>query len=159
MSFTIPGMAPSILLASAAAWPVIAFAHLGGGTDGMAAEQAALKVNSVRVEHRELYDVHHWQRADGEIRQYSDAAGRVFAVSWKTHHPVPLADLLDVPSVVLVGDGKTATAGRLAASRHVASSVAGDRVVHVLKLSRLFMGSAQLSSRIPQGVDVKELQP
>jgi hypothetical protein len=36
--------------------------------------------------------------------------------------------------------------------------VANDRVVHVLKMSHLFMGVAQLSTKIPQGVDPKELR-
>ncbi len=133
-------------------------AHLGGTSAALDDERAALRVGAHRIEHRALYDVHYLKRDDGEIRQYSDHAGRIFAVAWQTHLPVSLADLLDTPSAAPAAMKPGTQPGPAFAGRHSASLVAGDRVVHVLKMSHLFMGVAQLSTRIPQGVDAKELR-
>jgi hypothetical protein len=135
-----------------------ALAHLGGTSEALDSEGKALGVSTHRVEHRALYDVHHLQRDDGEIRQFSDHAGRIFAVAWQTHRPVSLADLLGTPSMVSAAVKPAIQPGSAFAGRHSASLVADDRVVHVLKMSHLFMGTAQLLTKIPQGVDAKELR-
>jgi hypothetical protein len=135
-----------------------ASAHLGGTSENLEKEQAPLRVNAHRVEHRALYDIHHLQRDDGEIREYSDHAGRIFAVAWKTHMPVSLADLLERPSLASAPAQPATPAGPAFLGRHGASVVTDDRVVHVLKTSHLYMGTAQLAKKVPQGVDVKELR-
>lgn len=135
-----------------------ASAHLGGASATLDNERAALRIRSHRIEHRALYDVHHLERADGEIRQYSDHAGRVFAVAWRTRLPVSLPDLLDASAAAPAAAPSLAPDGAVAGGRHSASMVARDRVVHVLKMSHLFMGSAQLSTQIPRGVDATELR-
>lgn len=135
-----------------------ASAHLGGTSDALDTESAALRASTHRIEHRALYDIHHLQRDDGEIRQYSDHAGRIFAVAWQTQRPVSLADLLEAPSTGSATVKPTTQATAAFAGRHSASMVTADRVVHVLKMSHLFMGVAQLSTKIPQGVDAKDLR-
>ncbi len=137
-----------------------ASAHLGGTSEALDKEGAALRVREHRIEHRALYDIHHLKRDDGEIRQFSDRAGRIFAVAWQTQLPVRLADLLETPPTTTAPAAARPTTqhGAAFAGRHSASVLAGDRVVHVLKMSHLFMGVAHLSTRIPQGVNAKELR-
>lgn len=135
-----------------------AWARLGGMSNALDSESAALAVSTHRIEHHALYDVHRLQRDDGQIRQFSDREGRIFAVAWQTHRPVNLADLLGPPWAVSAARQPATQLGRTLAGRHSASLVTGDRVVHVLKMSHLYMGTAQLSKMIPQGVDPKELR-
>lgn len=145
-------------LLGACCWATGAWARLGGAAQTLDSERVALQANAHRIEHRALYDVHYLVRDDGEIRQYSDHAGRIFAVAWQTHLPVGLADLLEAPAGAPVAVTAGTSAGPASTGRHSASMVAGDRVVHVVKMSHLYMGTAQLTTRIPQGVDTRELR-
>ncbi len=151
------GAARHALLA-ACLWASAASAHLGGTSEDLDTEKSGLRVNAHRIEHRALYDVHHLQRDDGEIREYSDHAGRIFAVAWKTHMPVSLPDLLEVPTLASAAAKPVPQAAPAFEGRHSASVVTDERVVHVLKMSHLFMGVAQLPTKIPQGVDAQELR-
>ena len=150
--------AQRLVLLVAACLASTAWARLGGTVDTLEAEKPALRIRSQFIEHRAGYDVHHLLREDGEIRQFSDPAGHIFAVAWQTHVPVPLADLLEPTSATVMTHVTARPAAEPAAGRHGASARVGDRVVHVLKLSHLFMGSAHLVTKIPAGVDPKELR-
>jgi len=148
----------ALWLVAACAWASTASAHLGGTAQALDGERAALRVGVHRIEHRALYDIHHLTRDDGEIRQYSDHAGRIFAVAWQTHMPVRLADVLEAPGAAPAAVKASGSTAPAYLGRHSASMVAGDRVVHVVRMSHLFMGVAQLSTKIPQGVDTRELR-
>jgi hypothetical protein len=147
----------SVLLAMAALlFTGAAQAVLGGAEDSVQADQ--IRLHGVRHERRD------WQMATHEIRlgdgsgikQYVNAAGVVFAVSWRTRLKPDLAALLGAQSGAYAAS-LTAPSG-IGAAKHRQSVRRADLVLHQFGRQNAFAGLAYVPSLVPAGVDADALR-
>jgi len=138
-----------------AGWALPAQAALGGGTDSVVADAAALHGASA-VTALQTYDIFEIAAGDGaRIREYATHAGVVFAVAWSG--PV-MPDLH-----ILLGDNFAAYAGALATvdrpglRRSLRLETAG-LVVETGGHMRAYRGRAYLANRLPAGAAVSDLR-
>jgi len=87
------------------------------------------------------------------VREYADAEGRVFAITWNGPLKPDLRQLLGPYFPHYISDSNEQSSGH--ARRTVRHE---DLVVHSLGRMRAFSGKAYLQSVIPNGVEIDSLQ-
>ncbi len=123
---------------------------------------------SVQADQIRFHGVHHesrnWQMATHEIRlsdgsgikQYVNAAGVVFAVSWRTRLKPDLAALLGTHAST--SSAASVAPSGIAAAKHQQSVRRADLVLHQFGRQNAFAGLAYVPSLVPAGVDADALR-
>jgi hypothetical protein len=151
-----PKRLSALLTISALLFTGAAQAVLGGAEDSVQADQ--IRLHGVHLEHRD------WQMATHEIRlgdgsgikQYVNAAGVVFAVSWRTRLKPDLAALLGTHASGY--NASSVVPSGIAAAKHRQSVRRSDLVLHQFGRQNAFAGLAYVPSLVPAGVDADALR-
>jgi hypothetical protein len=148
MKTLLPAAALGCLLSSR-----IALATLGGDVSSVESDRIHMKAAAVTSTASALYTVHEMQTPDGTtIREFANASGTVFAVTWKGPFPPDLRQTLGSYFQ------KYQTAPRAKRSGHSHDSVEQpDLVVHSGGHLRAFVGSAYVPQLVPAGVSIDQL--
>ena len=149
---------PRLVLSLAlAATTLPAAATLGEDLASIHADQ--MRVAAVRRQQAlPAMQVHTLTLHDGSsIRQYTNAAGRVFAVSWNTHFKPRLDQLLGTHFDAYAEAGRQAQRLR-AGVVHGARLQSGDLVVESTAHLNGHVGRAWLRSQLPPGTDSDALR-
>jgi hypothetical protein len=95
--------------------------------------------------------------SDGSaIKQYVNAAGVVFAVSWRSRLKPDLAALLGAHSSAYLASAVTPTS--IAGVKHRQSVRRSDLVLHQSGRQNAFAGLAYVPSLVPAGIDADALR-
>jgi hypothetical protein len=145
------------LLSSSAAllWGGPCGAALGGDASSVAADQSALRgelssIDTPRYRIREISTA-----AGMRVREYADADGVIFAVTWSGPALPDLRQLLGS----YYGEYTAALLERKPRGIHRAVVVAGQSVnVELAGHMRAYSGRAYLPARIPAGVPIQEVR-
>jgi hypothetical protein len=131
-----------------------AHAALGEGRDSVQADSRALGAATPVVTSTERYELHESRTADGGvIRQYVNAQGSVFAVTWSSRFRPNLEQLLGAHYAEYL----SAARGR-AANHHVFSVATPGFVLGIVQRPRGSAGTAHLPALLPAGVRPEELR-
>jgi hypothetical protein len=136
------------------ACPALSWATLGGSIDQVPGDRVQLRAKAAAGKGAQDYTMHMRQTAAGiTVREYADAAGTVFAVSWEGPVKPDLGQLLGP----YFNDFRTqAESGRMGRRRLVVDKP-GLVILSEGRL-RAFTGKAYLPKALPAGVTIDELQ-
>jgi len=148
MKTSIPAAALGCLLAARSA-----LAALGGDASTVEADRVRMKAAAVTTSAGTLYTVHAMQTPAGmTVREFANADGIVFAVTWRG----PFAP--DLRQTLGAYFGKYQAAPRAGRSGHAHDNVEQpDLVVRSSGHLRAFSGSAYVPQLVPGGVVVEQL--
>jgi len=117
-------------------------------------DREALNGSPNTVTSTSAYEVHETRTPDGtRLREFVNAGGRVFAVTWSGRFQPDLEQLLasHYPEYL-------AAAGHRRGSHHVVSVSTPGLVLSIVQLPRGFSGAAHVPSLVPPGVNPEELR-
>lgn len=135
--------------------PVICQAELGGKINVTPSLKMSIKA-AVPVQTQASYSVHELiPESGGSIKQYADAAGVVFAVTWKT--PV-LPDLQTLLGANYFAAYKSETATKAHAGRGPVRINQNDFVIFSGGRLKAFSGKAYVPSLLPAGFNTDAIQ-
>jgi hypothetical protein len=133
--------------------PLAASAALGGDTASVLGDQQALGATRAVIPGA-LYTLHELHAADGVLlREYADASGRVFALSWQGPHVPDVTHLLGAAADRYLAAAKGGRGGH-----HVMTIREPDLEVSLLRLPRGWRAHALLPMALPLGVSRGDLR-
>jgi len=129
-------------------------AALGESRESVQADARALGAAAPMVTSTEKYELHESRSADGGVvRQYVNAQGTVFAVTWSSRFRPNLEQLLGAHYAEYL----SAARGR-GTNHHVFSVATPDFVLGIVQRPRGSAGTAHLPALLPPGVRPEELR-
>jgi hypothetical protein len=148
MNKTLCAAAAGCLLLSRAA-----LATLGADVSSVESDRVHLKAAAVTTTASDLYTLHQMQMPNGTIvREFANADGIVFAVTWRGPFPPDLRQTLGTYFQ------KYQSAPRAGPHGHTHDVVQEpDLVVHSGGHLRAFLGNAYVPQLVPQGVSIEQL--
>jgi hypothetical protein len=148
MKTSFPVAALGCLLASR-----VALATLGGDVSSVESDRVRMKAAAVTTTESGPYTVHSMQTPSGTtVREFANADGTVFAVTWQGPFPPDLRQTLGTYFQ------KYQTAPRARRYGHSHDTVEQpDLVVHSSGHLRAFSGSAYVPQLVPAGVSIDQL--
>lgn len=134
--------------------PALSWATLGGSIDQLAGDRVQLRAKAAAGKDATDYTMHVRQTAAGiTVREYADAAGTVFAVSWDGPVKPDLGQLLGQYFDDFRAEAKSGRMGR----RQLVVDKPGV-VIQSEGRMRAFTGKAYLPLALPAGVTIDELE-
>lgn len=132
------------------------FAHatLGGNAASVQADRARMKAIERSARSESLYTVNESATPSGTVvKQYLDANGTVFAVTWQGPALPDLRQLLGTYFDAYAGSGRSKHRGH---GHYTVNQ--NDLVVQSSGHARAFAGKAYVPSLVPQGVAIQDLE-
>ncbi len=142
----------TLLLASLALVSLAAHATLGDDVAHLPYSRSAAG-SAINVTTHALYSRHEYQtRAGTRVREFADAQGHIFALTWEGQAPLPLNSALGSYAHELVQ-----AAPRHHPDHHRFDLQTGDLVLHSRVYLRQFRGAAYLPGQWPQALPMNIL--
>jgi hypothetical protein len=128
-------------------------ASLGGDVASVESDRVQMKAAAVRTSQSALYTVHQIQTPSGTtVREFANAAGTVFAVTWKGPF---MPDLRQTLGTYFQTYQTAPRAKRYGHSRDILELP--GLVVHSTGRMRAFRGNAYVPQLVPAGVSIDQL--
>jgi hypothetical protein len=146
---------------AAALWLLLqglpAWAELGGDSSGVQADEARMRATRTTASAGMRATVHELRLPDGSsIREFVNAQGIVYAVSWSTRMKPDLSKLLGRHEAEFVAGA--AAASRAPGLKRGVSVDGDDLVVHSAGRPGAFVGRAWLKSQLPTGASADAIR-
>ncbi len=130
-----------------------ALATLGADVSSVESDRASMKASAITTTASDLYTVHEMQTPSGTtIREFANAAGTVFAVTWRGPFPPNLRQTLGSYFQTY----QTAPRAKHVGHAHDIVEQPG-LVVHASGHVRSFIGQAFVPQLVPAGVSIDQL--
>jgi hypothetical protein len=150
------GMTLGVILVLAA-FPLPAFAALGGDVASVRTDQARMRSALLRITGAGTYTVHEIQTPYGTlVREYVSTTGTVFAVAWQGPWQPDLRQVLGTYFDHYVQSARAARSHR--SVRAPLQIQEAELVVHASGHPRAFVGSAYDPRLLPQGFDAQAIR-